>query len=154
MAEEFFLFIRQVILGWKHFVIDLDYFFTDDTQFIFWEFWIGIKRFIICYPHGKIFKPVYRLAKLIGDSQQYKPYCNERERYNNYKIFFYCKEIDGFFIINESLQIFPNPSGGSTTIEYKLPVNTNFGYIEIYDLNGKLFKTFRKCERGYWKRIK
>jgi hypothetical protein len=45
-------------------------------------------------------------------------------------------------VINESLQIFPNPSGGSTTIEYKLPVTTNYGYIEIYDLNGKLFKTY------------
>lgn len=45
-------------------------------------------------------------------------------------------------VISESLKIFPNPTNGATTIEYKLPNSVNFGNIEIYDLNGRLIKNY------------
>lgn len=45
-------------------------------------------------------------------------------------------------VIHESLNIFPNPTSGSTTIEYTLPKNTTNGNIEIYDLNGNFIKNF------------
>lgn len=45
-------------------------------------------------------------------------------------------------VFDESLNIFPNPTSGSTTIEYTLPKNTTTGNIEIYDLNGKFIKSY------------
>ena len=38
MAEEFFLFIGKVIFCLKKVIINFKYLFTNNTNFIFWEF--------------------------------------------------------------------------------------------------------------------
>jgi hypothetical protein len=55
----------------------------------------------------------------------------------------YTKVKDNDGLNQNEFRVFPNPSSNYFKVEYKLPVNTTEGLMEIYNIQGQLMKSYK-----------